>query len=479
MAHIGGQSRDQLVLFPTTLNEAVSSDHLVRVIDAFVDSLDLAGMGFSKVEAEEMGRPPYAPGDLLKLYLYGYVNRVRSSRGLEREARRNVEVMWLIGGLIPVFKTIADFRKDHPEAIVAVCRDFIQFCRKLSLVGGELMAIDGTKIEAVASRKQVITPKSVEKTVAALDRKIAAHLAAMDEADREERADGTGALDKAAVAKALETLREKRETAQQHADCLAAQDLSQLVLTEPEAKLMRTARHGYQVAYNAQTVVDSEHKLIVAFDLTNEGNDQRQLHPMAMQGKQALEVEQVTAVADAGYSNGEHGQRCEDDGVIAIVPRAETVNTEGKQYFSRDRFTYDAGSDTWRCPAGETLICREVSHTEQKKKYWSTACEGCALKPQCTGAAKRMIVRHYYEDAREAMHQRAASDPAWMEHRREMVEHPYGTIKWLMGYPRFLLRGLRKAKAELALVVMSYNLKRVINILGVAAVLHALQPLPS
>jgi transposase len=479
MAHLSGRSRDQLALFPTTLNDAVGIHHPVRVIDEFVDGLDLAGTGFSKVEAEVMGRPPYAPGDLLKLYLYGYVNRVRSSRGLEREAQRNVEVMWLVHGLTPAFKTIADFRKDHPRAIVEVCRQFIRFCRELSLVGGELIAIDGTKIEAVASRKQVITPKSVEKTMAALDRKIAAHLAAMDEADRQEETQGATTIDEGAVAKALQRLREKRERAQQQADHLAAQDLSQQVLTEREAKLMRTARHGYQVAYNAQTVVDAEHKLIVAFDLTNEGNDHCQLHPMAMQGKEALEVEQVTAVADAGYSNGAHGQRCEADGITAIVPRAETVNTEGKQYFSRDRFTYDAGSDTWQCPAGETLTCHEVSHTEQKKKYWSAACEGCALKPQCTGAAKRLIVRQFYEDARDAMHQRAVNEPAWMAHRREMVEHPFGTIKWLMGYPRFLVRGLKKAKAELALAILSYNLKRVINILGVAAVLRALQPLPS
>jgi len=476
MAHLTGQSRDQLSLFPTTLNEAVSADHPVRVIDGFVDSLDLAGMGFSRVVAEEMGRPPYAPGDLLKLYVYGYMNRVRSSRGLEREATRNVEVMWLIHGLTPAFKTIADFRKDHPQAIVEVCRNFIRFCRELSLVGGELIAIDGTKIEAVASHKQVVTPKSLEKTMAALDRKIAAHLAVMDQADREEATESAAAIDQAAVARALQQLREKREKAQQHADRLAAQGLRQLVLSEPDAKLMRTARHGHQVAYNAQTVVDAEHDLIVAFDLTNEGNDQRQLHPMAMQGKQALEVEQVIAVADAGYSNGEHGQRCEDNGITAIVPRGETVNPEGRQYFSRDRFTYDPESDTWRCPAGETLACREVSQTEQKKKYWSTACAGCALKAQCTKAAKRLIVRHFYEDAREAMHQRAVTNPAWMEHRRETVEHPYGTIKWLMGYPRFLVRGLKKAKAELALAIMGYNLKRLIAILGVAAVIEALQP---
>jgi transposase len=220
-----------LALIPTTLNEAISADHPVRVIDGFVDSLDLREMGFSRVVAEEMGRPSYAPDDMLKLYIYGYVNRVRSSRALEREAGRNVEVMWLVRGLTPAFKTIADFRKDHPKPIVEVCRNFIQFCRKLSLVGGTLIAIDGTKIEAVASRKQVITPKNVAKKMAVLDGKIAAHLAAMDQADREEQTDGVAAMDKAAVAEALRVLREKRAKAQQHADRLAAQKLSQLVLT--------------------------------------------------------------------------------------------------------------------------------------------------------------------------------------------------------------------------------------------------------
>ena len=475
MAHIAGESRFQATLFPQYLDEIVARDHPVRVIDAFVDTLDLAQLGFSRVAAEATGRPPYLPGDLLKLYVYGYVNQVRSSRRLECEAQRNVEMMWLVNRLAPAFKTIADFRKDHPQAIVGVCRAFIRFCRDQSLFGGELLAIDGTKIDAVASRKQVITPESVEKMTAAIDRKIGEYLAGMDEADRQEQTDAPAPAD---VAAALEALREQREKLQQQAKELAARGLSQLVKTEPEAKLMRTARHGHQVAYNAQIVVDGEHKLIAAFDLTNEGNDQRQLHPMAVQGKQALDAEQVTVVADTGYSNGEHGQHCEDDGIIAIVPRAETVNTEGKQYFSRDRFIYDAGSDTWQCPAGETLTCREVSQTEQKKKYWTAACGGCALKPQCTRAAKRQIVRSFFEDARQAMHQRAMSDPMWMAHRREMVEHPFGTMKWLMGHPRFLVRGLIKAKAELALAILSFNLKRAINILGVPALLKALQPSP-
>jgi transposase len=453
----------------------VPLDHPVRVIDAFVDTLDLAQLGFSRVEAEVTGRPPYAPGDLLKLYVYGYLNQVRSSRRLEREARRNLEVLWLINRVAPSFKTIADFRKDHAKAIVGVCRAFTEFCRTQALFGSELLAIDGTKIGAVASRKQVITPKSLAKKRAALERKIAEHLAAMDEADQQERPP-EAAVD---VAKALAALRQRHAALQRQAEELADNKLSQLVLTEPDAKLMRTPNHGHQVAYNAQTVVDAKHKLIAAFDLTNEGNDQRQLHPMAEQGKEALEVESVTVVADTGYSNGEHGERCAKDSITAVVPRAETVNTEGEQYFSRDRFTYDAAGDSWQCPAGQTLTVGKVSHTEQKKDYWNAkACQACPLKPQCTRAAKRTVVRSFHEDAREAMHQRAMSDPKWMKQRRELAEHPFGTLKWLMGYPRFLVRGLRKAKAELALGVLSYNLKRVINIVGVAALLQALQPAP-
>ena len=475
MVHVAGQSRYQTTLFPEVLDDAVGADHPVRVIDAFVDSLDLTGLGFSKVAAEVTGRPPYHPGDLLKLYVYGYLNQIRSSRRLAREAQRNLEVQWLINRLMPAFKTIADFRKDHAKAIVGVCRAFIRFCREQSLFGGELLAIDGTKIEAVASRKQVITPQSLAKKTAAIDRKIAEYLAAMDEADRQEPA--TEEMAAADVAAALAALRTRRDAVRQQAERLAAEGRTQLVVGEEEARLMRTARHGHQVAYNAQSVVDAEHKLIVAFDLTNEGNDHRLLHPMAMQGREALQAEQVTVVADTGYANGEQGQLCAADGVTAVVPRPETVNPKGEQYFTRDAFTYDAASDTWRCPAGETLTCRDVSLTEQKKRYTTKACGGCALKPRCTKAAQRTIVRDFYEDALQAMHQRAMDDPAWMRQRRCLVEHPFGTMKWMLGHPRFLVRGLKKAKAELALTVLAFNLKRVINILGVPALLAALQPM--
>src|SRR3979411_517795 len=376
MAHVTGQSRYQTTLFPEVLDEVVSIDDQVRVIDAFVDTLDLAALGFSKVTAEEMGRPPYAPGDLLKLYVYGYLNRVRSSRRLEAETQRNVEVMWLINRVTPAFKTIADFRKDHAGAIVGVCRAFIRFCREQSLFGAELLAIDGTKIAAVASRKQVITPKQIEKMNASIERKIADYLALMDAADREEpRAAGAPAD----VAAALEALKAQKLRLQGQGRRLGASGLKQLVVTEPEAKLMRTP-HGHAVAYNAQTVVDAQHKLIVAFDLTNEGNDQQQLHPMAVQGKDAVGADEVTVVADTGYSNGEHGALCEQDSITAVVPRAATVNPTGAQYFSRDQFAYDAESDSWRCPAGETLSLFKTSHTQQKKEYTTQACGTCPLK---------------------------------------------------------------------------------------------------
>jgi transposase len=475
MSHVSGQSRYQSTLFPEVLDEIIAADSHVRVIDAFVDMRDLAAEGFGKVAAEETGRPPYDPGDLLKLYIYGYFNRVRSSRRLAAEAARNVEVMWLINRLTPSFKTIADFRKENAAAIVRISRAFIAFCREQALLGAELLAIDGTKIAAVASPKQVITPARIAKQSEAVERKINDYLAAMDAADREEPAAEHACVD---VAAALAALKARQAILQGQAEELARQGLKQKVLTEPEAKLMRTP-HGHQVAYNAQTAVDAKHKLIVAFELTNEGNDQQQLHPMAVQGKDAVDADEITVVADTGYSNGEHGARCAQDGITAIVPRAETVNPKGKHYFSRDRFTYDAESDSWRCPAGEVLSLYKTSRAQQKKEYTSRACGACPLKPQCTGAARRVIVRHFYEDAREAMHRRATADPIWMKHRREMAEHPFGTMKWLMGLPRFLVRGLRKARAELALGVLSYNLKRVINILGVPALLAALTPTPT
>ena len=471
MGHVEGESRDQTVLFAPSLDQMLGRDHPVRVIDAFVDGLDLRALGFSKVAAEATGRPPYRPGDLLKLYVYGYLNEMRSSRRLEREAGRNLEVLWLIRRLSPSFKTIADFRRDHPEAIVGVCRAFVGFCRSQSLYGGEVLAVDGSKVEAVASRKKVVTPKSLAKKAASIDGKIAEYMAAMDEADREEAGSEPVVGD---VEAALRALRERGTEVRRQAEQLASEGLSQLVVSEPEARLMRTARHGHQVAYNAQTAVDAKHGLIAAFELTNEGNDHRLLHPIARLGQEALGVEAVSVVADTGYSNGKQGELCHDAKITAIVPRPETVNPKGKEYYSRDAFRYDAASDSWECPAGETLTCFQISQSEEQKKYTTDACLACPLKAQCTKADRRVVIRSFHEEARDAMHKRAIADPSWMKLRRELVEHPFGVMKWLMGVPRFLVRGLRKAKAELALTVLAFNMKRVINIRGVPALLQAL-----
>jgi transposase len=476
MVHVAGESRYQRSLMSPSLDEIVGLEHPVRVIDAFIDTLDLKALGFSKVEAEATGRPPYRPDDLLKLYVYGYLNQMRSSRRLEREAERNIEVQWLVNRVTPAFKTIADFRKDHAEAIVGVCRAFVRFCRGQSLYGAELVAIDGTKIEAVASRKQAVTSKKLEKQLVALDTKIAEYLAAMDEADREEAA---GEARPAAMAQLIAELHRKRDEIQAQAKQLAAEGLSQKVMSEPDARLMKTARHGHQVAYNAQSVVDAEHGLIAAFELTNDCNDQCQLLPMAEAGKAALQVEALTAVADTGYSNGEHGKGCAAAGITAVVPRQKTVNTKDAKFFSRDAFTYDADADSFTCPAGERLKRSYISRSEQKTYYSTKACGACALKAQCTDAHGRKIVRHFHEDAREAMHRRALEDPTFMKRRRELVEHPFGTIKWMLGYPRFLLRGLKKAKAELALAVLGFNIKRSITIRGVPALLEGLRERPA
>lgn len=477
MAHIEGVCRHQGLLLPTTLDDFVASDAAVRVIDAYVDSRDLAGLGFARVTAEATGRPPFHPAALLKLYLYGYMNQVRSSRRLEREAGRNVEVMWLIGHLTPSFKTIADFRAQHPGAIVATCRSFIQFCRGQNLYGGRLLAIDGTKIEAVASRKKVLTPEKLRKQAEAIDRKIAEHLAAMDAADREDEDQAAPAGPE--VTAALEALRRERAEVAGKAAHMDKHKLRQWVQGEPDARRMRTARHGAQVGYNAQTAVDGQHGLIAAFDLTNEGNDHRQLFPMAVQAKEALEAEAPTVVADAGYANGEQAQQCADAGITVAVPCAQVANPADEQLFTRDDFTYDPVNDTYGCPAGETLTRRDSPSDAGQARYTTKACRGCPLKPGCTKAGHRTITRGPHQAARDAMHQRTLDDPALMRSRRCLAEHPFGTMKWMLGQPRFLVRGLRKAKAELALIVLGYNLKRAIAIQGAATLLAALNQAPA
>lgn len=462
MNHKQGQSRHQATLFPEALDDLIPGDHPVRVIDAFVDSLDLAALGFSKVVTATTGCPPYHPGDLLKLYVYGYLNQVRSSRRLERESQRNVEVLWLLNRLSPDFKTIADFRKDNPQGIIGTCRAFIRFCREQELFGAELVAIDGSKFRAVASKKAVYTPKRIERELAQIDKRVRDYLTTLDESDAMEPTVTGGGHTRDAIA----ALQEKRDTLQAMAVEMQESGEKQQVTTEPDARLMRQAGGGKEVAYNVQTAVDGKHKLIVSHEVTNDGNDLNQLYPMASAAQAALDAEQLTVVADVGYQNGEHGADCEAAGITAVVPKPKPVNPKGK-FFNKSQFRYEPGNDQYQCPAGEMLKVYKTDRRNKVRQYSSSACESCVLKPQCTTSRRRTVNRHFYAEQAERMHQRAVEQPELMRQRACLSEHPFGTLKRMTDNGQFLMRGLEKVRVEMGLSVLSYNIKRVINILGV------------
>lgn len=467
MGHIRGQSRDQATLFPERLDDLIPADHPVRVVDAFVDSLDLAALEFAKVEAAATGRPPYHPGDLVKLYVYGYLNQIRSSRQLERESARNVELLWLLNRLSPDFKTIADFRKDHRGAIVGVCRALTRFCQAEGLLGGERVAIDGSKFQAVASVKAAYTPKRLERELARLDARIQGYLQGLDEADTAESGGGGGGGGGPGETEAaLSKLRERRGELQALAEQLRTEGRAQQVTSEPEARLMRRRGGGSMVSYNVQTAVDARHKLIVTHAVTDEGNDHRQLYPMARAAQGALGAETLTVVADVGYHNGAHGADCEGAGITAVVPAPRVVNPRGPG-FDKSQFVYEPEQDQYRCPAGQALRVYKTDHKLQVRYYSTAACERCALRAPCTRAKRRSISRSFYAESAQAMDRRAREQPELMRERACLSEHPFGTLKRMMGNGRFLMRGLDGARAEMALNVLGYNLKRAIAILGV------------
>jgi len=472
MAYVKGEAVTQGSLFPVALDELIPIDHQVRVVAAYVDGLALDALGFSKAVAKATGRPPYDPADLLKLYLYGYLHRVRSSRRLEAECQRNVEVMWLLGRLTPDFKTIAEFRRLNGKAFAAVCRSFVQFCRRAGLIAGELVAIDGSKFQAAASRKPYVSAAKLAQQQASLDRQIAAYLIQLDRGDKEET-DTT--MDRSAVQAALQQLQQQRESVADQQAVLQQQGLSQSVPTEPDARMMRHA-HGKMVAYNVQTAVDAQHGLIVHHDVTQDASDNRQLLPVAMATKAVLQQETLTAVADAGYSNGEQFQACEDQQIEAFVPSNRAVNNQSnQQHFQKEAFSYCADSDRWRCPNDCTLTRKQMNKGSVIYAADARDCAACPLKSQCTDAAQRYITRHAHEAAFERMEKRLQAQPQMMRWRRQTVEHPFGNIKqWIMGNGRFLLWGLRGASTEMALAVTAYNLKRAINILGTARMMALL-----
>ena len=433
MGYVQGEGRKQGTLFPVCLEELIPDDHECRVIDAFVDRLDMADLGFERAEAADTGRPGYDPRDLLKLYLYGYLQQIRSSRRLESECRRNIELMWLLGRLAPDHKTIAEFRRLHRDEVTAAGAELVRLARSVGLVKGEWIAIDGSKFQAVSSTRSVREREALER-----------YLEQLEQSDRQDEV----VIDPSAVASALEKLR-------QH--------------PEPEVGLMRTT-NGIIPAYNVQAAVDAEHALIVVQQVTDQAADNRSLQPMAEAAKAVVSgpAQTLNVIADAGYSNGEQAEACEAKGILPHVPANRSGNNQGDgTLFDRTKFTYQAESDTFLCPAGQTLARKQLSRKDRVVIYAGQpdVCGSCALKSLCTTSSRRLVTRHLHEEALQRMQQRAT--PEAMRLRRSTVEHPFANLKYrIFGHPRFLLRGLRGAQTEISLAVAAYNLKRMRNILG-------------
>ncbi|MGP1665353.1 MAG: IS1182 family transposase [Rhodanobacter sp.] len=473
---VEGEDRSQSTLLPERLDDYVTEDNPVRVVDVFVDNLDLAVLGFDRAIAQTTGRPGYHPATLLKIYIYGYLNRVQSSRRLEREAQRNIELMWLTGRLAPDFKTIADFRRDNGAAIRQVCREFVVLCRRLDLFSQALVAIDGSKFKAVNNRDRNYTRAKVQRRIEQIEASVARYLSDLDSTDRQ------GA---APVAEARTTrLREKVEKLQsemQRMQALAqeveAAPDKQISLTDPDARSMATSGKGTGiVGYNVQTAVDAQHHLIVDHQVTNIGNDRSQLATMAKRARTAMQAEHFEVVADRGYFSGEEILACEEAGITAYVPRTQTSNSQAKGLFGKRDFIYEPETNTYRCPAEQSLIWRFTSVEKGMTLhcYWSSACKACPLKAQCTSAPERRVKRWEHESVIDAMQQRLDQDPDKMRIRRQTVEHPFGTLKAWMGSTHFLMRSLKHVSTEMSLHVLAYNLKRVMRILGTAPLMHAM-----
>ena len=473
---IEGEDRTQTVLLPTCLDDYIAEDNPVRAVDAFVEELDLKALGFSGADPAVTGRPAYHPAVLLKLYIYGYLNRVPSSRRLEREAQRNVELMWLTGRLAPDFKTIADFRRANGDGIRAVCRRFVQLCRELRLFTQAIVAIDSSKFKAVNSRDRNFTPNKVDRRQQQIEESIRRYLEALETADRTQPVE---------VEAKTERLREKIETLRgqmRRMDTIRAQlettPDQQISETDPDARSMISQAKGTGVVgYNVQAAVDTKHHLIVTHEVTNEGNDRAQLSKVATVAKEEMGKTKMEAIADRGYFNSNEIKACTEAGITPLVPKPMTSNARAEGRFSKLDFVYIAKDDEYLCPAGERAIFR-FSREEGGlvvRKYWSSACPRCPLKAQCTTGDYRRIARWEHERLLEAMQRRLDRRPDAMTLRRRTIEHVFGTLKHWMGSTHFLTRGLAHVGTEMSLYVLAYNLKRVIKLLGMPKTLQAMR----
>jgi len=473
---VEGEDRRQGVLLPEYLDDYVSEENPVRVIDVFVGELDLGALGFEGVVPEATGRPAYHPGALLKIYVYGYINQIASSRRLERETQRNVEMMWLTGRLTPDFKTIADFRKDNGPAIRATCRQFIALCRRLDLFAHAVAAIDGSKFKAVNTRDKNFTRATIQRRMEQVEASIERYMAALETADRHE-----GELAEAKSVRLKDKIASLKEQMQafkaMEEEVRAAPD-QQISLTDPDARAMATNAKGTgMVGYNVQTAVDTEHHLIVAHEVTNIGSDRAQLSRMAGQAKTAMGAEALDVLADRGYFKNEEILACEPLGVTPYVPKPLTSGPKSKGRFGKQDFIYVAEDDVYRCPAGQTLTRRFTANEDGTRLhvYWTKNCPDCPLKARCTTSKERRIKRWEHEAVIDAMQARLDRTPGAMIVRRATVEHTFGTLKAWMGASHFRTRTLEKVKTEMSLHVLAYNLKRVIAILGAQPLMEAIR----
>jgi transposase len=471
-----GADRAQSTLLPECLEDFIDESNPVRVIDAFVDALDLAELGFDGVEPAATGRPSYHPSTLLKLYIYGYLNRVQSSRRLEREAGRNVEVMWLLGRLVPDHKTIADFRKDNGRALRKVCARFVELCREMGLLRSASVAIDGSKFKAVNNRDKNFTRAKVERRRMQLEESVARYLSQLDTADRQEPSEAL-AMKTERLKEKLVKLKEEVAKLEAYEKQMLASPDQQISLTDPDSRSMATSGRGSGVVgYNVQVAVDTEHHLIVTHEVTNSGSDRAQLANVAKQAKAVLQTDKLEAVADRGYFNSPEILTCHEAGITVTLPKPMTSGAKSDGRFGKQDFVYIADEDVYRCPAGERLTFRYTNEEDGKvlRRYWTTACSQCPLKSQCTKGPERRIARWEHEHLLEAVQRRLDENPQAMRQRRETVEHPFGTMKARMGATHFLTKTLPKVAAEMALSVLAYNLTRVMNIVGIKPLMAAI-----
>ncbi|MEA3250599.1 MAG: IS1182 family transposase [Pseudomonadota bacterium] len=471
---VSGESRSQATLFPELLDDYVSEDNPVRAIEAFVEVLDLRQLGFKGVDPHATGRPAYHPAVLLKIYLYGYLNRVQSSRRLEREAQRNIELMWLTERLAPDFKTIADFRKNNGKAIRETCRDFIVLCRRLGLFSQAIVAIDGSKFKAVNNLGRNFTFAKMKRRSEEIDKSIERYFRQLDSADQ--KAPAVTEAQSAHLKDRIAALTEEVQQLQTIEIQRTQSSDQQISLTDPDARSMTTRGTGV-VGYNVQTAVDSQHHLIVAHEVTNVGSDRSQLSRMAKQARDASGVSDLNVVADRGYFKGEEILACHEAGITTYLPKPKTSPSQAKGMFPREAFRYIPGSNEYRCPAGERLIWRfkNVEKEQTLHCYWSSACPTCTMKGQCTTGKHRRIKRWEHEDVLEAVQYRLAKKPEMMRLRRQTVEHPFGTLKAWMGATHFLTKSLKNVSTEMSLHVLAYNMKRVMKILGTKGLIEAMR----